>query len=157
MSIVEIISQPWHWAVSGAGIVFVMFLLLWFGGNFGASANLRTMCAIGGAGKNVSFFDYDWKAQLWNLVFVASAAVGGYIAVTFFSSPEPVQIAQATQDHLASMGIQTPQTISEGLGYVPSEIFAIENFFSLQNIILLVVGGFFVGFGTRYAGGCTSG
>ena len=157
MNIIEFISQPWHWAVSGTGIVFVMFILLRFGGTFGASSNLRTLCAIGGAGKKVSFFDFDWKGQLWNLVFILSAIVGGYLAVTVFASPEPVQIAQSTQDHLASLGIQTPQTIEEGFGYVPTEIFAADNFFTLRNIILLVVGGFFVGFGARYAGGCTSG
>jgi uncharacterized membrane protein YedE/YeeE len=157
MNIIEFISQPWHWAVSGAGIVLVMFILLRFGGNFGASSNLRTLCAIGGAGKKVNFFDFDWKGQLWNLVFILSAIVGGYLAVTVFASPEPVQIAQSTQEHLASLGIQTPQTIDEGLGYVPREIFAGENLFTLRNMILLVVGGFFVGFGARYAGGCTSG
>lgn len=157
MNIIEILSQPWHWAVSGAGIVFVMFLLLWFGGNFGASSNLRTMCAIGGAGRNVSLFDYDWKGQLWNLVFIGSAIIGGYIATTILASPEPVQIAQSTQDHLSHLGIHTPQTIQEGFGYVPAEIFSLDNMLSPKNLFLLIVGGFFVGFGARYAGGCTSG
>lgn len=154
---IEIISQPWHWSISGAGIVFVMFLLLWFGGEFGASSNLRTLCAIGGAGKNVSFFNYDWKSQLWNLVFIFSAIIGGYIAVTYLSSPDPVQISSSTQDYLASVGIKTPQHVNEGLGFVPSEIFALENISSLRNLFLLIAGGFLVGFGTRYAGGCTSG
>ena len=157
MGIIEFISQPWHWSVSGAGIVFVMFLLLWFGGNFGASSNLRTLCAIGGAGKKVGFFNFDWKGQIWNLVFIASAIIGGYLATTVFASPEPVDIAQATQDHLATMGISTPQTINEGFGYLPDEIFAIGNLGSVRNLILILVGGFFVGFGARYAGGCTSG
>ncbi len=154
---IEFISQPWHWSVSGVAIVFVMFILLWFGGSFGASSNLRTLCAIGGAGNKHSFFDFDWKGQLWNLVFIFSAVVGGFIAVSFFPSPEPVQIAQATQEHLSSIGISTPQTIREGFGYVPSEIFAVDNLFSPRNLFLLIVGGFFVGFGARYAGGCTSG
>lgn len=157
MNIIDFISQPWHWSVSGAVIVFVMFLLLWFGGNFGASANLRTMCAIGGAGKNVKFFDFDWKGQLWNLVFIGSAIIGGYIATTLLASPEPVQIAQSTQEHLLTMGIQTPQSIEEGFGYVPKEIFSIETMFSPRNLFLLIIGGFLVGFGARYAGGCTSG
>jgi uncharacterized membrane protein YedE/YeeE len=157
MNIIEFISQPWHWAVSGVGIVFVMFLLLWFGGNFGASANLRTMCAIGGAGKRFSFFDFDWRGQLWNLVFIGSAIIGGYLATTVLASPEPVQISESTQAHLASLGIVSPQTIEEGFGYVPSEVFSVENMFKPLNLFLLIVGGFFVGFGARYAGGCTSG
>jgi len=154
---IEFLSQPWHWAASGAGIVFVMFLLLVFGGNFGASANLRTMCAIGGAGKSVSFFDYDWRSQIWNLVFILSAIVGGYIATTILASPEPVQIAQSTQDYLTSVGISTPKTLDEGLGFVPNEIFDMANFATLRNLFLLIFGGFLVGFGARYAGGCTSG
>jgi len=134
-----------------------MFLLLVFGGNFGASANLRTMCAIGGAGKSVSFFDYDWRSQIWNLVFILSAIVGGYIATTTLASPEPVQIAQSTQDYLTSVGISTPKTLDEGLGFVPNEIFDMANFATLRNLFLLIFGGFLVGFGARYAGGCTSG
>lgn len=157
MNSIEFLSQPWHWSISGVAIVFVMFLLLWFGGGFGASANLRTLCSIGGAGNRNGFFDFDWKAQLWNLVFIASAIIGGYIAVTWLPNSEPVQIALSTQEHLLSLGIHTPQTTEEGLGFVPSEIFSLETFFSLRNIFLLTVGGFFVGFGSRYAGGCTSG
>lgn len=154
---IEFISQPWHWSISGVMIVVVMFILLWFGGSFGASSNLRTICAIGGAGNRHSFFDFDWRSQTWNLVFITSAILGGYLAVSFLASPEPVQIASSTQAHLSSIGISTPQNIEEGFGYVPSEIFAVDNMFSFRNLFLLIVGGFFVGFGARYAGGCTSG
>lgn len=152
---IEFISQPWHWAVSGTMIVFVMFLLLWFGGEFGVSSNLRTICSIGGAGKHSSFFDFDWHAQIWNLIFIGGAIIGGYIATTFLGSPEPVQISKATQEYLQTIGIHTPQTLAEGSGYVPTEIFT--NPFSSMNLFLLIGGGFLVGFGTRYAGGCTSG
>lgn len=154
---IEFLSQPWHWSVSGALIAFVMFLLLWFGGEFGASSNLRTICAMGGAGDRHGFFDFDWKSQLWNLVFIGGAIVGGFIAINFLPSAQPVQVAQATQDHLSTMGIITPMTMEDGLGFVPSEIFSTADFWSPRNLILLIVGGFFVGFGARYAGGCTSG
>ena len=157
MNFIEYISQSWHWSISGAGIVFVMFLLLWFGGNLGASSNLRILCAVGGAGKRHSFFDFDWKSQIWNLVFIFSAILGGYIAITYLTSPEPVQISEATQAYLSSVGISTPQTTEDGLGFVPSELFGIENISSFRNLFILIVGGFLVGFGSRYAGGCTSG
>jgi len=157
MNIINKISEPWHWGFSGAMIVFVMFLLLWFGGNFGASSNLRTLCAIGGAGKHTNFFDFDWKSQMWNLVFIFSAIIGGYIATTYLTSPEPVQISASTLEYLSSKGIQYPQNVEEGLGYVPNEIFGSSNLNSVRNIFMLVVGGFLVGFGARYAGGCTSG
>ena len=136
-------------------IVAVMVLLLWFGGEFGVSSNLRTLCSIGGAGKVAKFFDWDWKSQIWNLVFVAGAIIGGYIASHHLASPEPVQISSSTQAHLASMGISTPQTNSEGTGFVPAEIF--DHPFTPINLLLLIGGGFMIGFGTRYAGGCTSG
>ncbi len=154
-NIIELISQPWHWSISGIMIVFVMFLLLWFGGEFGVSSNLRTICAMSGAGNNCNFFDFNWKEQTWNLVFIMGAIVGGFIAMTIFSSPEPVQISAATQQHLQSIGIATPQTLAEGNGYVPTEIF--QSPFSVMNVLLLTIGGFLVGFGARYAGGCTSG
>ena len=153
----EFISQPWHWAVSGVMIVVVMFLLLWFGGEFGVSANLRTLCAIGGAGKKYKFFDFNWKSQVWNLVFIGGAVLGGFIASHYLQSPEPVAISDSTQTYLESVGVHTPQTVSEGAGFVPSEVFDLANLFTLKSLIILVIGGFLVGFGTRYAGGCTSG
>ncbi len=153
--IINWISQPWHWALSGAMISLVMFILLKLGGEFGVSSNLRTLCTIGGAGKKYEFFQFDWYSQRWNLLFIAGAVIGGFIALTFLASPAPVAIAPATQQYLSELGIHTPQTIEEGSGFVPQEIFAdIQN---PLNILFLVVGGFLVGFGTRWAGGCTSG
>lgn len=157
MNLIEFLSQPWHWSISGAAIVGIMFLLLWFGGRFGVSSNLRAMCAIGGAGKHSAFFNYNWKDDIWNLVFIGGAVLGGFLAMHFLASPEPVQIAASTQEYLQSVGIQTPQSMEEGTGYVPAELFGTANMWTLKNILLLVVGGFLVGFGTRYAGGCTSG
>lgn len=157
MEIIEFISQPWHWFVSGLGIVIVMFLLLWQGGEFGVSSNLRTMCAISGAGKRVDFFKFNWSSQVWNMVFIFSAIIGGYIASSYLSSPEPVQVAESTQQYLSTMGIEVPQRLEEGTGYVPKELFDTATMWSGRNLLILVGGGFLIGFGTRYAGGCTSG
>jgi hypothetical protein len=156
-SVIEFISQPWHWAVSGAMISLVMVLLLWFGGEFGVSSNLRTMCAIGGAGNKYDFFKFDWKSQVWNLIFIGGAVIGGFIATEFLASPEPVQISESTTAYLETIGIDTPQTLEEGTGYVPGEIFGLNQMFTIPNLLFLLVGGFLIGFGTRWAGGCTSG
>lgn len=156
-NILEFLSQPWHWSVSGIMIVMVMLLLLWFGGEFGVSANLRTMCAMSGLGKSAKFFAFDWKAQTWNLVFIGGAVIGGFIATTFLASPSPVQISTSTQAYLATVGISMPQTMAEGAGFVPMELFSIQNAFSLKGLIVTVIGGVLIGFGTRWAGGCTSG
>lgn len=155
--LLQFISQPWHWAVSGAMIVLVMGLLLWFGGEFGVSGNLRTICAITGGGKSCDFFDFNWKSQIWNLVFIAGAPIGGWIATTLLASPEPVAISESTQSYLASVGIEYPRSVSEGMGFVPEEVFGLSQIGSLKSLIILIVGGFLVGFGARWAGGCTSG
>ena len=41
-----------------------------------------------------------------------------------------------------------------GQAYSPVELFET---LTLKNIIILIIGGLLIGFGTRYAGGCTSG
>ena len=153
--IITWLSHPWHWAVSGAMISVVMLTLRWLGGEFGVSANLRTLCTLGGAGRRHAFFDFDWRSERWNLLFVAGSILGGFIAVHFLPSTEPVRIAAATEVHLASMGIRTPQTIEEGRGFVPRELFATPP--GAPALLVLMLGGFLVGFGARWAGGCTSG
>lgn len=150
------LQQPWHWAFSGAMIAAVMFLMLWFGKNFGVSSTMRTACAIGGAGKKWDFFNFDWKSQVWNLLFVGGALIGGFIASQFMQSPEPVAISAETIEHLKTLGVSTPQTINEGTGYVPP-FFSWEGLGTWQGLVLMVGGGFLVGFGARWAGGCTSG
>mgnify|MGYP000941318526 CR=1 FL=1 len=57
----DFILQPWPWYVAGPMITLVMFLLFYFGKKFGVSSNLETICAIGGAGKVVDFFNFDWR------------------------------------------------------------------------------------------------
>ncbi len=143
--------QPWPWYVAGPLIALTMFLLLYFGKNFGVSANLRTMCAIGGGGKFSDFFRFDWKSQIWNLVFVLGTIIGGFIAHHFMTPANPmVDISDSTVLALQELGV-------EHKGFLPPELFSFDALFSLRGLIMLVGGGFLVGFGTRYAGGCTSG
>ena len=151
MNIIEIISQPWPWYVSGAMIALIMGILLYYGKSFGFSSNLRTLCAACGAGKKASFFDFDWKAQKWNLLFALGALIGGFLSEQFLKSPEPVALSAATVADLAALGIMQDGEL------VPTSLFNWEVLFSLKGFILFVVGGFAVGFGSRYAGGCTSG
>jgi uncharacterized protein len=147
----EFISQPWPWYVSGTVIALIMVLLLYFGKSFGFSSNLRVICAACGAGKKVSFFDFDWRAQTWNLLFLVGAVIGGFIASEFLSTGEAVQISQATIQDLNQLGISAPAALQ------PEEIFSLESLFSVKGFLILLLGGFMIGFGSRYAGGCTSG
>ncbi len=148
---IEIIKQPWAWYLSGAAIAAIMFLLLFFGGSFGFSSNLRIICAACGAGKNTSFFKFDWKAKSWNLVFLIGAIIGGYIANQYLSTNEPVQISNATITDLSKLGFAAPT------GLQPKELFSWDALFTIKGFSLLAIGGLLIGFGTRYAGGCTSG
>jgi uncharacterized protein len=147
----EFISQPWPWYVSGTAIAFIMVLLLIYGKSFGFSSNLRTMCTIMGAGKRVKFFDFDWRTQKWNLYFLIGSILGGFIASTWLNSDAPLQLSSATTAEIEALGIY----FDGGLN--PAQLFGIDAVSSLKGILILLIGGILVGFGTRYAGGCTSG
>ena len=147
----EFLTQSWSWWFSGLVISFIMFLLLFFGQSFGFSANLRTICAAAGAGKNVSFFNFNWKTQLWNIVFMVGAILGGLIAGTVLKDGDNIKVADATIQDLKEMGFSEPTSLQ------PAELFSLESAFSLKGFLILAIGGIFVGFGSRYAGGCTSG
>lgn len=146
------ISQPWPWFVAGPIIAAIMIALLLFGNTFGVSSNLRTMCSMAGAGRHADFFAFDWRAQLWNIVFATGLVAGGFIAHYFLSNDSMVGISEATIADLQAMGIGHP-----GANMLPEELFSWESLFTLKGIVVLVLGGFMVGFGARYAGGCTSG
>ena len=148
---IEWMSQPWPWYVAGPLIALTMFLLLFAGKQFGMSANLRTACAMGGAGKVSDFFNFNWKTQIWNLLVGIGAIVGGYLASQFLSH-EAVVVADSVTDTLIGYGIN-----SVGSSYLPEEIFGTEALASPKSVALLLMGGLLVGFGARYAGGCTSG
>lgn len=145
-------TQPWPWYVAGTLIALTMGALLLLGRNFGVSSTLRTLCAIGGAGKVSSFFQFDWKGQMWNLVFVAGSIIGGLISHYFLGAADTVAISPETVSDLAELGIST-----ENQGMVPQQLFSWEALSSWQGWVFVLGGGFLVGFGTRYAGGCTSG
>jgi len=150
----DFISQPWPWYVAGPMIVVIMVLLLYFGKEFGMSANLRVMCAADGAGDMSDFFKFDWQSQGWNLLVALGAMFGGYLAAHYFSGPEQIaHVSAATVESLQNLGFNYAQ------GEVPliPEFYAWEALFTWQGLLVIVGGGFMIGFGARYAGGCTSG
>ncbi len=148
----EILSRPWPWYVAGPLLgAFVPILLLIGNKQFGISSNLRHACAAIVPGE-VAFFRYEWKrVGLWNLAFVLGIAVGGLIAGALLANPEPVAISASTVRDLTALGIR------DFTGLVPGDLFRWESLLTLPGFVAVVVGGFLVGFGTAYAGGCTSG
>ena len=151
MTFIEWIKQPWPWYVAGPLIGLMVPLLLIMGNkSFGISSNLRHMCAACFP-SDIPFFKYDWKKEAWNLFFVGGILVGGFLVSQFLSNPGPVQVNPKLVTELSAYGINNYE------GTVPGELFSWQNLFTLKGFILMVVGGLLVGFGTRYAGGCTSG
>jgi uncharacterized membrane protein YedE/YeeE len=148
----NLLYDPWPWYVAGPLIALTMFVLLFIGKKFGMSSNLRTMCSIGGAGKYSDFFKFDWKSQRWNLVVVIGAIIGGFIASQFMSNNKVIINPDVAQQLSTDYGIE-----SAGEAYLPTELFATENLSDPFVLAVLIIGGFLVGFGARYAGGCTSG
>jgi len=138
---IEFISQPWHWSISGVMIALVMFLLIYFGERFGVSSSFKAICSVGGAGRIADYFKYDWKKHDWLLTFVVGAIIGGAIGVTLFASPAPVEIAPTTLTDLEALGIDVPTNNTEGRGFIPHDLFNFQTLGTLKGGILMIIGG----------------
>lgn len=151
--IMEVIQGTWHWAISGFLIGLIMLVLTYFGKTFGMSSNLRNICSMTFAKKKIEYFDFDWKEQKWNLSIALGAVVGGFIASYFLmDATDVLQINPKTIENLQQLHIDVP---NGKIG--PDAIFSLEKAFTLKGFSVLLFGGFLIGFGTPYAGGCTSG
>lgn len=141
----------WPWYISGPMITLIMLSLLLMGKRFGMSSNLRTLCTICSAGKVADFFKFEWETQRWNLIVVIGVIFGGYIASNFLTHDSSVAIHPEVIKDLQTKGI-----MDAGQEYIPKLLFSNDAMSSPKTILLLTLAGFFVGFGSRYAGGCTS-
>ncbi|MRG44318.1 YeeE/YedE family protein [Chitinophaga sp. SYP-B3965] len=145
------IQEPWPWYVAGPLIGLTVPLLLIIGNKaLGVSSSLRHICAACFPGK-IPFFNYDWKKESWNLFFVGGIALGAVFCLAFMHNGEPVQLNEATITALKAQGVQEFDEL------MPGDIFNWGNITSPIGLLFFVTGGFMVGFGTRYANGCTSG
>lgn len=147
----EFLKQPWAWYVAGPLVGLTVPLLLIVGNkSFGISSSLRHICASC-MPAGIPFFKYDWKKEVWNLFFVFGIFLGGAIAFNLLSNPAPIEVNPKLAQELAGYGITNYNNL------IPEDIINWQSLFTLKGFILMVAGGFLVGFGTRYAGGCTSG
>lgn len=147
----EFLQQPWAWYVAGALIGLIVPLLLLLGNkHFGISANLRHACAACFPGR-INFFQYNWKKESWNLFFVGGILIGAMIAAFGIPDPNPILVHPELVNELKDYDI------TDYSNMVPKELVSWESFFSARGLVMMIGGGFLVGFGSRYAGGCTSG
>lgn len=148
---IEFIKQPWPWYIAGPLIGLIVPTLLLIGNKpFGISSSLRHVCAAC-LPANIPFFKYNWKKEIWNLFFVFGIFLGGAIAFNLLSNPNPISVNPKLATELANYGITDYSNL------IPKDIMNWQSLFTIKGFLLMVVGGFLVGFGTRYAGGCTSG
>jgi len=151
MGFVEFLKQPWPWWVAGPLIGLVVPALLLMGNKtFGVSSSLRHICAACFP-SGIPFFSYQWKKEAWNLFFVAGILAGGFLAGNLLNNPQPVQM----NPHL--MASLQQQGVKDFSGLMPADVFSWHALLTARGLIMTIFGGFLVGFGTRYAGGCTSG
>lgn len=148
----DFIFHTWHWSITGFLIGIIMLTLNYFGKVFGMSSNLRSLCTLAGAAKFADFFRFDVKAQYWNLMVLLGAMIGGFVAVHFMSDSSNVDINPQTIAQLQAMHIDAPNG-----KLLPETLFGNSVFQSPKMILILLIGGLLIGFGSRYAGGCTSG
>ena len=146
----DFIKEPWPWYVAGPMIGLLVPLMLYFGKSFGVSSTLRHICAAC-VPLDIDYFKYNWKDEQWNLYFIVGVLIGGFLAGQFIMGVGNVSISMTTVEDLSALGITNFNS------YVPSEVFSWETLLSLRGLVFMVFGGFLVGFGTRYANGCTSG
>lgn len=147
----NIIYQPWPWYVAGPLIGLIVPLLLLTGNKpLGISSSLKHICAAC-LPANIEFLRYDWRKETWSIALVIGVGIGGFIAGSTLSDPYQIDLSQASLETLSAKGIHG------FTGFVPAEIFNWESLFTGKGFIIIVIGGFLVGFGTRYANGCTSG
>lgn len=147
----DMLKQPWPWYVAGVIIGLIVPALLILGNkHFGISANLRHVCAACFPA-NIKFFKYEWKKEIWNFFFVGGILAGAVIAANILANPNPIEVHPRLMSELSAYGI------TDNSSLLPKELFSIESIFTLRGLTMLIGGGFLVGFGARYAGGCTSG
>ena len=148
---IDFLRQPWPWFVGGPAIAVVILLLLRSGRAFGISSSLETVCSMAGAGRVSEYFNRDWATKTWLLIFVGGTILGGFISNTLLKNPKDLVLSSDTIGALESQGLNF-----EGQ-YLPLEVFSWDNLFTMQGFLIMMLGGLLIGFGTRYAGGCTSG
>lgn len=149
----DIIHDAWHWSFSGVMIALVMLLLILLGKRFGVSSSYKAVCSALGAGKKMNYFNYDWKSHDWLFLFIGGSVIGGFIASRFMMNPAVMDLGEATVVYITDLGLAMP-AVGE---MSPRELFSLGGAFQIKYLLLLVIGGILIGFGTRYAGGCTSG
>ena len=140
-----VIIKPWPWWVGGPLIgFFVLALILLERKQLGISSSFQGICS------NISPFKLEYfknvEKTYWQIWFAGGLVLGGLIV---FLLVPPYQIELSSEAHQSLSDLK----IAPQLGYVPVEIYSLN----LKSFFTLLIGGVCIGFGARYANGCTAG
>ncbi|MBX2876376.1 MAG: YeeE/YedE family protein [Saprospiraceae bacterium] len=150
METFDLLRDPWPWYIAGPLMGATIPLLLFWGNKMlGASSSLKHLCAL--IPSNIQYFQYDVRKGYWNIAFAVGVCLGAALCFRYFYDTNQVTIAAATIADLQQLGL------FDFSGLMPREIFGEGHAGGARFWIFTLVGGFLVGFGVRYAGGCTSG
>ncbi|HUI11492.1 MAG TPA: YeeE/YedE thiosulfate transporter family protein [Bacteroidota bacterium] len=147
----DLFASFWPWYITGPLIgLYVPLLYILVNRHFGVSSTFRDICAAA-IRPGARYFQYNWREHRWRLVFVAGIAVGGCIGAGSLRASPVTQISSDTLSALAHIGVKDFATL------IPGDLFSLASLATPRGLLLVVGGGFLVGFGTRWAEGCTSG
>lgn len=124
-------EEPIPWWLAGAGIAFVTLALLWVSGNrLGVSTGFENVCSL------VVRAPYFGREAIrgsngWRLPLLGGLVLGGFFSAVLGGGWEPTW----------ALGMFDAE-----IGWGPA-----------GKLAWMFVGGLLIGFGTRLAGGCTSG
>lgn len=122
---------PWHWAIAGALIGLLTLTLLFVANRrLGISTGFENVCALV---VKAPYFQREslLRSNNWRLPLLAGLVVGGFLSAVIGGGWEPTW----------------------ALGKFDAEI----GWNAGGKVIWMFGGGLLIGFGTRLAGGCTSG
>ncbi|MEO8481072.1 MAG: YeeE/YedE thiosulfate transporter family protein [Acidobacteriota bacterium] len=122
---------PTHWAAAGAGIAGVTIALVFLANRrLGISTGFEDVCSLV---LRTPYFARDAivRGRAWRLPFLAGLVLGGVLSAVWSGGWAPVWAVGMLDERLQ-------------LGHG-------------AKLLWMFTGGVFIGFGTRMAGGCTSG
>ncbi len=148
----DLLTRPWPWWVAGPLIGLVVPFVYWYGGRkWGVSSSLQHLCAAV-LPSGIEYFRYDWRRKGgWHLAMAGGMLLGGFVGRLLQGADHVIAISESTRAELAARGV------TDFTGMVPDDFFSLEALLTPAGLVMVVVGGFLVGFGARWANGCTSG
>ena len=126
-------NEPLSWYIAGPLLgLMVPLLLVLKEKQFGISSSYHYILSL--LPTRISYFNYDRRQDQWQVFFAIGLILSGFVAIQFFG-------------------------FSDAFVVLPMKKYTVQasNIYQLNNAVEFFIGGILVGFGARYANGCTAG